>query len=53
MLPSASETIADPHNWFLDLAAAFSLPFACGVAIWIVRICTTNLNTVACANADS
>lgn len=28
MLPTASETIADPHNWLLDLSVNCSLPFS-------------------------
>ncbi len=35
MLESASETIADPHNWFLDIAISLSLPIACLVTWWI------------------
>jgi hypothetical protein len=35
MLPTASETIADPHNWFLDIAVSFSLPVACLITGWL------------------
>ncbi|MEZ6134481.1 MAG: O-antigen ligase family protein [Pirellulaceae bacterium] len=37
MLATASETVADPHNWFLDLAATLSLPLAVVIAIWLCR----------------
>jgi hypothetical protein len=38
MLPTASETIADPHNWILDLAATCSIPFAVVITIGILKL---------------
>ncbi len=37
MLPSASETIADPHNWLLDIAATLSVPIAAIIALWLIK----------------
>lgn len=37
MLPSASETIADPHNWLLDIAGTLSVPIAAIVALWLMK----------------
>ncbi|QDV28027.1 O-antigen ligase family protein [Aureliella helgolandensis] len=36
-LERASETIADPHNAFLDIAATLSVPIALLTLVWIVR----------------
>lgn len=36
-LEVASETIADPHNWFLDIAATLSLPMAVFVSGWLFQ----------------
>ncbi|RMF39768.1 MAG: O-antigen ligase domain-containing protein, partial [Planctomycetota bacterium] len=36
-LPTASEEVADPHNWMLDLAASFSVPVAICAAAWVGR----------------
>lgn len=33
MLPKASETIADPHNWILDIASTCSLPIAVVIVV--------------------
>ncbi len=33
MLPRASETIADPHNWILDIASTCSLPIAIVIVV--------------------
>ncbi|MFO0939383.1 MAG: O-antigen ligase family protein [Pirellulales bacterium] len=38
MLPTASETIADPHNWILDLASCCSLPVAVVAVLCIARV---------------
>ncbi len=35
-LPQASEIIADPHNWILDLAATVSVPLALLCALWVL-----------------
>lgn len=35
-LPTASEEIADPHNWVLDIAATLSLPIAFMVMGWLM-----------------
>ncbi len=35
MLPTASETIADPHNWLLDIAATLSIPMATIICVWL------------------
>lgn len=37
MLPTASETIADPHNWVLDLACTCSVPVAMVICFGIVN----------------
>lgn len=34
-LPEASEEIADPHNWPLDLAATLGIPMFCIVLAWL------------------
>ncbi len=34
-LEQASEIIADPHNWFLDIAATLSLPIALAITAWL------------------
>lgn len=39
MLASASETIADPHNWILDLASSCSLPVTIAIAPAIALTC--------------
>lgn len=36
-LPLASETIADPHNWLLDIAVSLSLPLGLVVVAWLLR----------------
>lgn len=38
MLPTASETIADPHNWVLDLAVTCSVPMALVISIGLIRL---------------
>lgn len=38
MLPTASETIADPHNWLLDIAATLSIPTAIVCAVWLTML---------------
>lgn len=39
-LPAASEIIADPHNWLLDLWINLSLPLGLALSWWIVaRLC--------------
>ncbi len=35
-LVQASETIADPHNWILDIAVSMSVPIAILIVAWIV-----------------
>lgn len=35
-LALASEEIADPHNWILDIAATLSLPIAIAIFMWLV-----------------
>ncbi len=34
-LPAASEIIADPHNWLLDILVCLSLPLGVVLTIWI------------------
>lgn len=36
MLPTASESIADPHNWILDIASTCSLPIAIVIVVCLV-----------------
>lgn len=36
-LETASETIADPHNWVLDVAATLSLPLAALLVAWVLH----------------
>ncbi|HBE69725.1 MAG TPA: hypothetical protein DDW52_16385 [Planctomycetaceae bacterium] len=36
-LELASETIADPHNWFLDIAVCLSVPAAAIISVWLLR----------------
>ncbi|GAB5403328.1 MAG: hypothetical protein Aurels2KO_15590 [Aureliella sp.] len=36
-LEQASETIADPHNWFLDIAVCLSVPTAILITGWLAR----------------
>lgn len=36
-LELASETIADPHNWFLDVAVCLSVPAAIVISGWLLR----------------
>ncbi len=36
-LEQASETIADPHNWLLDIAVCLSVPSAIVIIGWLVR----------------
>lgn len=36
MLPKASETIADPHNWILDIASTCSLPIAIVIVVCLM-----------------
>ncbi len=36
-LPLASETIADPHNWMLDLLVNLSVPIGLAILIWVIR----------------
>ncbi len=38
MLETASETIADPHNWFFDIATTLGLPVAIGVSLFVLAI---------------
>lgn len=38
MLPTASETIADPHNWILDLASCCSLPLAVVIFVGVLSV---------------
>lgn len=40
----ASEIVADPHNWFLDIAAGVSLPIALIIALWIFKFLLPHLN---------
>lgn len=37
-LETASETVADPHNWLLDIAASLSAPIALGILIWLADL---------------
>ncbi|MCA9131700.1 MAG: O-antigen ligase family protein [Planctomycetales bacterium] len=34
-LPLASETIADPHNWILDVLVTLSVPVGGGILLWV------------------
>ena len=36
-LEVASEEVADPHNWILDIAATLSLPVAVAFIYWVTR----------------
>lgn len=36
-LELASETVADPHNWILDIAATMSVPIAILVVVWVAK----------------
>lgn len=41
-LPAASEIIADPHNWLLDIFVSLSVPLGCVLATWMgVRLFST------------
>ncbi len=34
-LPQASEIVADPHNWILDVCVSLSFPVGVGVIVWV------------------
>jgi O-antigen ligase len=36
-LPAASEIIADPHNWVLDILVSLSVPLGVAICLWLAR----------------
>jgi hypothetical protein len=36
-LPTASETVADPHNWILDIACTLSVALSLVIIAWVAR----------------
>jgi|LakMenE18May11ns_1017448.scaffolds.fasta_scaffold9953956_2 O-antigen ligase len=50
MLPTASETIADPHNWVLDLAVTCSVPLALLMIGGLFRLLT--IKPLPCPGRD-
>lgn len=48
--PSASEFIADPHNFFFEIASLFGIPAACALLVFFLAVFITIIKKGKCIN---